>query len=729
MRSLTRKIIVNNSISRFCGTIPATVKIWKTPIGDFTSRKEAELAVAKTSYQLDSITMDFTYGDIDITDNGLGNYGLIPFNITESAITGNESSNTIPYSKIIEWYGFLTRYNEKIGNDETAEKHYLLETNGENISPQHLQEAIDEDNKVNELREYFNTNDPAKWIEKNLLGKEQTTKTVKGIISNSDDVFSRGFFTLPIMLTSNVDDTGQMSIIEDTFNVNEFFESGLTYDFRLGEIYNDSYFINEQGKVDYLDSAYIIYKLKNPEDSSLVVLSGNTNTSYPLTDKYVGLTTYEGKEYEAYATKYYDWCLKWNTMYDVSKSEMENPSSNIDINRSIKNIAYDVYGNLVPYDDTLSHQWYIVKTYNLEKPSEYGFFVIKGNMYEVKHDLFVKYKDPSCPQFNNKLFPVYEVKKHNVSDTLLYYTIINGKKYIADMRYANGSNKKLPCFYFKDPNACHKSEAKYSVVTSTDSREKKYYIEYEGGYVFLDANDSTITLDEINILSDSDEVTDIEIYKRLSYYVDIDGLRYYIPYDNQSILDSEITLYVKGDNIITYNNTAYTITQNFVKKMPEGGQYPDLDFTNLLFTLTYENVRYPTSILSGYTLSRMYMVRDLETTTDSLGNQMPGTFEFEYDSAIESARTFGSNDMRVNSKYNEPYDGILLEIPFHIGTTNEIEYVDDYIKGDILSELSIIPYDSNGEEIFPAIKNKFYADENINIDDVYNRKLSEMVER
>jgi hypothetical protein len=132
-------------------------------------------------------------------------------------------------------------------------------------------------------------------------------------------------------------------------------------------------------------------------------------------------------------------------MYDIDVNEMGNSERTDNVNRSIKEIAYDKYGNLTPYTNTLSHEWYTVETHYLNKPSEHGFFVIKGNTYEIKHDLFVEFKNP-LHQLNGKLFPVYEVKKHNTRNTLLYYTIINDKKYIADMRYVDGSNVKLPCF-------------------------------------------------------------------------------------------------------------------------------------------------------------------------------------------------------------------------------------------------------------------------------------------
>ena len=185
MRVLKRKIALNNSISRFNGTVPGVVKIWRTPVGDFMSRKEAELAIMQTSYQLDVIKMDFTYENIDIAQTPQGNYGLIPFNITESAITQTESDNTIPYSEVIGWYGFLKKYYEVIGNDGTAEKHYLLETGEENISSEHLREAKEEDARVKKIKSYFGDRDPIKWIEENLLGKNNVTKTVNGVICNA----------------------------------------------------------------------------------------------------------------------------------------------------------------------------------------------------------------------------------------------------------------------------------------------------------------------------------------------------------------------------------------------------------------------------------------------------------------------------------------------------------------------------------------------------------------
>ena len=45
------------------------------------------------------------------------------------------------------------------------------------------------------------------------------------------------------------------------------------------------------------------------------------------------------------------------------------------------------------------------------------------------------------------------------------------KKYIAEMRYVDGSNVKLPCFYFSGPNTCDKINENYSVVYSTDEKD------------------------------------------------------------------------------------------------------------------------------------------------------------------------------------------------------------------------------------------------------------------
>jgi hypothetical protein len=116
------------------------------------------------------------------------------------------------------------------------------------------------------------------------------------------------------------------------------------------------------------------------------------------------------------------------------------------------------------------------------------------------------------------------------------------------------------------------------------------------------------------------------------------------------------------------------------------------------------------------------MLRDMEIATDILGNQMPGVFEYKYNEKEKF-----KNRKRVNTKYNEPYNNMLLEIPYHIGNTNEIEYVDGILKGDILSELLIIPYDSDGNEIESTIKHKFYADSNITLNDVYKRNISSSV--
>ena len=714
MRVIKHKILVNNSLSRFNGTVPGTIKIWRTPIGDYKSRKEAELAIMQTSYPLETITMDFTYEDIDVRNNGQGNYGLIPFNITESAITSDETSeNTIPYSEVIGWYGFLKKHYEKIGEDGTAEKHYLLENGGDSVSQEDLREAIEEDAKVESIQKLFNGNDPIKWIEKNLLGKDNSNKTVEGIVSNSDDVYKRGYFTIPILITSNIDDMGQMSIFEDTFSTNDFYEENQTYDFRLGEIYNNPSYVDYNGNINTLDSAYVIYKF-TPTSGNSIELSGTTDTGYSTyTDIYVGKTMSGNTLYSVYAMPYYDWCLKWNLMYDMNAAEMGSVDY---INRSIDKVAYHEDGGLAPYDDTFSPEWYVVKSYKLEKPSEYGFFLIDGSIYPIKKNLFVTYNDSTSPMYGQE-FPVYEVKKHNTSDALLYYTIINGKKYIAEMKRFDGQAQLLPCFYFKQSNVCEKDINDYAVVTSISEKSKRLYIEYEGSYAFLYEDDEILRLKGIN--TDYVEHSETKEYTRIMYYTDIDGTTYYILHHEIGFLTTLV------DDTVIDDNYDYVISQTFERNMPEGCKYPEFNFKENVLRLTFQNKINYTSTVSGYTVSRLDMVRDMETSTDILGNQMPGVFDYEYDVDAEKDP---DRKHRVNSKYNEPYDGILLEIPYHIGNTNEIEYVNNVPKGDILSELLIIPYDSDGNELVPnGIKNKFYADSGITIQDVYNRNLAKNV--
>ena len=738
MRRIERKIAIKGSISRCNGTVPGAIKIWRTPVGDFMSRKEAELAIMQTSYQLDTIKLDFTYGDIDIAQNPQGNYGLVPFNITESAMTGDSGSTaTVPYAEIIEWYGFLKKYYETIGDDESAEQHYLLETSGENVSPQLLREAKEEDDKVKNINSHFANGDAKTWIEKNILGYEGNTTTTFGVVSNNDDVSSKGYFTLPILMTSNIDDMGQMTVFNDEHEPEDYHNSDEISDYRLGEVYNNITYVDEDKNLIQLNSDYIIHKfivqVPNTADTGVTPVAveltpnygGASKTpSYSFKEFCVGKTKYEGNEAYVYAMKYYDWLIFWDEMYDIKSTDMASSDHSFNINSSPAYTTHDIDGNIVPFRDELSAEEYITKTYPLEGVGDYGFFVIKGNKYEVKYNRFVTLVDEASP-FNGYRFPVYEIKKNASNDVILYYTIVNGRKYLGSLQ----GGAALPVFYFEKPNGCDKG------TPSIVDEFKTLYIEYEDAYIPLDSATGdlqyqTVTLEDTAI-SGITNIKDVNVYRRLRFYTSIDGEIYYVLY--KPLENERDTLYIITDDNISSGATGYTITQKLINKLPKDCFLCTVNIGEKTVLLTYNNVFEPTSLITGYTTSRLHMVRDAEIATDALGNQLPGIFEFDYDADLEKNR----NKKFVNSKYNEPYDGMLLEIPYHIGNTNEIENAENMVIGDILSELFIIPYDADGNEVPLSVindsdddidieKNKFYASE-MTLDDMCNRKLSETI--
>ena len=661
MQHISKEISISDIVSRVNSTIPSHTIVWESPIGLYETYGEALESIVNTNYDASSIMSKNVFKEFDAKLDHQGNYGMVPLPIDGNKMGGSSVDKIVPFNQLVEWYGFLKKYYNEIGEDGTAEKHYLLETSKENVLQQELEEAKELDKRVDEINECFDGDSDKRayeWISNNLFN--ENAKNVVVSMEDDNDPLSYGYISIPLSITADISDLGLMSTMED----NELVTTpNLIYNFRVGNIYNSVDSITQDNKIVNIDEPIIITKI----GTTTLKISGctgewdarGTNTSLGVL-RIASDTTPSGYiDAEVFCQKYHDFLCANQIRYDDEKCNSIPYSS-------ITDYYYDEKGNVV----------YTPKSYREYNATLYqiGFFSVNGNNYEVNENYFVTYMGDSSSAYNGRRFPVFETTEHNVGDVKMLYCYVAEKKYIA--RIDNEGNYY---FVFYNPNACDVEEIKCYVTT-----DKEKYIAIDGDYILVQ------TIDGNDVIDLEDEVTEvIRRYVKMKGFCVINAAICYI----KDIEDSNL---YKFNGFTEIDDNIYI--ENYVI-MP----FDSTEITNDgIVKVYYDNNEINGYFITGYTDSKLSIVRDATISVDMMGNQLPGNFEFDYIASYEKARSDG-NDERKNPKFNEPYEGMMLEIPFHIGNINELENTELGLMGDILESITVKGYDWENNIIYTGI--------------------------
>ena len=668
MQHISKQISLSNIISRINSAVPCHTIMWESPVGVYNTYEEALDSIVGSQFDASTIVSKYAFKEFDSKLEPQGNYGMVPLPIDGNKMGGTSINKIIPFNQIIEWYGFLKKYYNNIGEDGTAEKHYLLETSKENVLQEELEKARELDKTVDDINNCFDGSSNRRaieWIENNLFNDNAKEVVVS---MDGDEPLKYGFISIPLSLTTDASDLGAMSIMEDD-SLSVGFNTNLVYNFRVGNIYNSVDYIKDDNKIINTDEAIIITKIGDTE-LKINGCSGEEsirgyNTSLGVLNIADESTESGYVSVEVWYQKYHDFLCNNNLRYDGDKCD-QIPYS------SITTYYYNA-DNEVVYEEK-GYKEYQATIFPL------GFFSINSTDYPVEENYFVTYSGDSSSAYNGRRFPVFETTEHNAGDVKMLYCYVAEKKYIARI-----DNDGKYYFVFYNPTACNIDEKKCYV---TDTKEK--YIAIDGDYITVLHTENA---DKVLLI---DEITEAKkFYKKMLGYCIIDSTTYYI--DN--VVRNK--LYIKdGFKDIIEDEAIIGYDQNYIEAHPAFADTNEVEINaDGLVKVFYSNKEMSSYYVTGYTDSRLNIVRDVQVSVDMMGNQLPGNFDFEYDVSAEAART-ESNDKRVNSKFNEPYEGMTLELPYHIGNVNELEDTELGLMGDILNVIEIIGYDWQGTQIY-----------------------------
>jgi len=317
---------------------------------------------------------------------------------------------------------------------------------------------------------------------------------------------------------------------------------------------------------------------------------------------------------------------------------------------------------------------------NMDYPN--GFYLIMGDMYEVFVNDFVEFHGDNNSVYNGREFPVYSATTTN-NKAVMKYCDVGGKRYFAK------GNK----FYFKSPNMCGDDSG--CEINKTNVR----YIEFQGDYV------PESEYGKIKLTSDNNHFT----YTLLTGYIDIDNVRYYIS-------DGKLTL---PDGFDTGFKTIYK------ESLPTWGNGYTINGDTL--SINYPLTKIDNSIITGYTSSKMLSVKDMVDAVDMLGNNLPGSISFDYDVTNEK-----NSRNRINTKYAEPYSGMLLELPYHVGNVSGLEYVNDLDEtgGTVGNVLTCMTFTVNFTSTIETAKLTFKMADNVQYGsfDNVSKKVHDFIE-
>ena len=264
------------------------------------------------------------------------------------------------------------------------------------------------------------------------------------------------------------------------------------------------------------------------------------------------------------------------------------------------------------------------------------FIIVNGEFIKVIDSEYV------IPDYSS--ITEYNIKKTNtklpvITDGAVKYAELNGKRFYA----VNEGNNKWVIYFFK----------KYNCYDSGSTVYKQSYVLYNNS-LFL-KNGNTVTIEEKG---------ETKTYNVFDGYFSYNSVLYYIS-GNSVVISEEQKRAMKWGSL-SVDSTNSTVTINHI-----------LDVKNA-------------NIITGYTDSKLELLRRNKINTDELGNDLPGYIDFELSSA--------------GTHYNTAYDGCELDLLYKVGQFSDIEYqkrVDnvDYFSGNYLEKIEFYYLDSNGNKL------------------------------
>ena len=703
MKIISKRISRNEFISRKNGVIPSLVDMWIIPetqlncggsqsyvFGTYESAadriRELGLSPSLLEYKANFVYQDHNYGlivsDIIIPDNIAknitdytdiyvnipnGSGGYYDLNDPKSSYhyegrkimhNGNEVK-ILTYTTLNKWYTFFKKYKKTIKMYDNAIGLYDAECKAKNEYNR---------KKYSDLDDLFNArggDTMYNWIIENCMPHENDYDDDETNDLQVKETFNyatnSASYVIPILITNSIDDLGEMTMFSSKW------KDGVDYHNRAEEIGKcdkgskyDKCYGTVVDRPQYRSNSSEEFYACSTEDK---VFDLNTNfdddslkTSY---ETYL-LTTGKGYEqnkitYEnefAFSnwTGYTDWYIGKNSSEFISRDENST---------CVSTYAYSHSGKVLynPTEDCETID-YIKKDYILAN----------GELIDVVDGYY------TIPSYTNGCVANVKLKK-NIKipvkvDGALKYAELNGKKFYA---LKDRGEEKI---YFLKESHCY--DAGSPIIQS------KYIIFNGNVFPFV----------EKNVIIETDEGK--YIYCIFNGYFWYKGILFYV-------LGDKVGLPVTNVNMSLTTITFEELDSDTLSKLGWESVSVNDGKVKICHKLDIKHA----DIISGYTDSKLDLLRRRKINTDELGNELPGYFDLEisseddgYEISIGSEdkpKECGNNEeesiktqfvisdkVKVEGKtYNTPYDQCTLDLLYKVGEVSNIDY-QKFVNGELL---------------------------------------------
>lgn len=623
-------------------------------------------------------------------------------NLTRKIISGGTEVKILTYTTLNKWYTFFKEYYEKIKpfnraidyynnryenkNDENEKKFTDLDSlfdsrGGEymfdwlngycfpNDGIGYLLKSYSNTSRTftafTEYADYFSTNDLLILYNKTASKKyelkiDNFTKTSDNggkiicslvikegeevediVLSTGDEIelYSDEFeystnsasYVIPILFTNSIDDLGEMAIFSSKW------KDGVDYSDTLDKLDTDN--VSDRA-TPYSGSTVIYQPYYKDNDGDVItiqeayVLSGITNKGYEQNDYYENVFVEN------------QWANYTDYMIDSGNSEFTSYSGSIfdtrDHFKEVTTYAFSpVNGNVIynPQSGTCENDLTGYSESEIISYIDKRFVVINDELVDVINGYYVVPNyDSSCladlALKTGKAIPV-------IKDGPLKYAELNGKKF-----YASTKNSKSYIYFLE------------SLCCDDEGSEVKTANE---GYIIYDNNLFLVNNNNVRIGDD-----DYEVW--CGYFI-YNGTTYFINCNSQVLIDNDTKRRLGWSTVTVNNDKTVTICHKLDVKQANR--------------------------VTGYTESKLELLRRRKINTDELGHELPGFIDFDFSNELTGVSSNLSYDIIVGedcdgnitaqfkssdklkgygTMYNTAYDRCILDLLYVPGQFSDLEY-------------------------------------------------------
>jgi hypothetical protein len=714
MKIISKRISRNEFISRKNGVIPSLVDMWIIPETQLNcggsesyvfntypsaAAKMRELGQSPSllEYKAEFVYQDHNYGlivsDVMLPDNiasKITDYTDIYVNIPDDKggyydlndpsstyhyegrkiMNGNKEVKILTYTTLNKWYTFFKSYFRTIKMYDNAIDLYNAECVNKHEDNMKYFKGLDD------LFEARGGKDMYNWIIENCMPHDDN-KTPKETFSYATNSAS---YVIPVLLANSIDDLGEMTIFStkwkdgvDYHNRAEEIEKcdkGSKYDQCYGTVADRPYHYESDdiGKFDerYLAIDYETYMIKGGSDKK----------------------GYAQNKYKENEFKSEDWVNY--TDWDIENNSDKYSSFLSDGKTCVSEYAYSPINGAIIYNPKEDCEKQVID-YTAQ-----DYILSNGEYIEIIDGYYIT-PGYTIGCMANVVFK-RGIKLPVIEDGALKYAELNGRRFYA---IKDGDVEKI---YFTKKSNCQDPG---SIVN------KGKYILYNGS-VFPLYGGNIVKIDN------GDEEFRYQIFNG---YFDYKGVTYFIKGNNVGLPVTDIIY--DDDKKITIvkfepldDKTLSTLGWKSVSVNPETGKV----------TICHKLDIKKANLITGYTDSKLDLLRRRKINTDEMGTELPGyldlgfSSEFNgYEIGVEKIEipisceegievTFNASEkVKISgSNYNTPYDQCVLDILYKVGEVSGLEFQKTITVGEKEKNLftgnyleSIVFYylDENGERL------------------------------